>query len=92
VHVENCHRENLSGKYISWYNIKMLLDYFVRKSLDWIKLAHDSPAARLGTRIRRHFPHRTGDVLLTQQLSACSGRLCCRKTSGTVSVSEHEYR
>jgi hypothetical protein len=70
----------------------MLFEYFVRKSLDWIKLAHDSPAARLGTLIIRHFPHRAGDMLLTQQLSACSGRLCCRKTSGTVSEYEHEYR
>ena len=33
----------------------MFLDYFARKSLDWIKLAHDSPAARVDTRIRRLF-------------------------------------
>ena len=40
----------------------MLFDYFVGKSLDWIKLVRDSPAARLDTRIKRHFPHTEGDV------------------------------
>jgi hypothetical protein len=73
-------------------NVKLLLDNVARTCLDWIKLPRDSPAVRLDTRIRRHFPHRAGDLLLSRQPSACSGRMSCRMMSGTVSESEHEYR
>jgi len=49
----------------------MLLDYVVRKSLDWNELAHDCPAASLDTQeLEDIFPTEPGEMLLTRQLSA----------------------